>query len=75
MSDLHKIRERLRQNRTAQRESIANIGAGTGGKPTPTAGTFPVGSTVFDLETGEEVIVAGYTTENIIVPTSRQREG
>jgi hypothetical protein len=70
MSDLDRIRERVRQNRVGQTAT----GAGAAPKPATDAARRGAqhlpGDRVFDRVTGQEGIVLGGTTENLIVPTA-----
>jgi hypothetical protein len=71
MSELDRIRERLRQNRAADRRSSyvdarqpASAEARIGAQHLP-------GDRVFDRVTGQEGTVIGGTSENVIVPTPK----
>ena len=71
MSELDRIRERLRQNRAARRQTIADTARGIHGQSAPSAtGTLTAGDRVFDVFSGEEGEIVAITRENIFVPTA-----
>jgi len=73
MSELDRIRERLRQNRAARRQTIADTARGINGQSGPIAsGTLQAGDRVFDLFSGEEGDVVTVTRENILIPTTER---
>ena len=72
MSDeLAKLRERVRQNRTAHKWLLLPLRAGNGLDRALPGGTLAVGDRVFDPVTGEHGEVVGGTRENVVVPTAR----
>lgn len=76
MTELDRFRERLRQNRTAQRQTIADTGAATNGQSAPNgAGTLAAGDRVFDVFSGEEGEIVGFTSAHIVVPTTPRGNG
>jgi len=69
MSELDRIRERLRQNRAARRQTIADTAREIRGPHGPIApGTLTAGDRVFDVFSGEEGEIVTITRENILVP-------
>jgi hypothetical protein len=71
-SELDRIRERARQNRTALRQTLADTRAETFTIEARLGCTFCAGTRVFDRVTGEEGIVVAGTVENLVVPTPRR---
>lgn len=70
MSELSRIRERLRQNRAARRQTLTDTARETLRQTAPGAsGTVTAGDRVFDVVSGEEGEVVTVTRENLIVPT------
>jgi len=73
MSEVDRIRERLRQNRAARRQTIADTPRETRRQHEPIAtGTLTAGDRVFDVFSGEEGEVVAVTRENILVPTAER---
>jgi len=71
MTDVDRIRERLRQNRAARRQTFTDTAPGIAGQSAPAApGTLTAGDRVFDTFSGEEAEVVTVTRENLIVPTA-----
>jgi len=69
---LDRIRERVRQNRAARRQTFADTRAPA---PCPEARlgcTFVAGDRVVDLVTGEEGVVVGGSRETIVVPVAQR---
>jgi hypothetical protein len=75
MSELDRIRERVRQNRTLRRQTLADTSAAAASITSAPAAAGAIGSRVFDLVTGEEGEVIGGHTENIIVPAAGRQNG
>jgi hypothetical protein len=70
MSELDRIRERVRQNRQAQREAITDH-AGPMSCPEGRMGcALMPGTIVFDTVTGLTGEVIAGTRENVVVPTA-----
>jgi hypothetical protein len=75
MSELDRVLERVRQNRTARADSLTvarvarTTDAGNALEP------HPIGARVFDLVTGQEGSVVGTTRENVIVPVTQRTDG
>lgn len=73
MSELDRVRERVRQNRAAHARTLG-IGAGDALTPEARLGSsFRTGDRVFDTVTGEEGVVIGGARETIIVATPERR--
>lgn len=72
MSELDRIRERVRQNREAQRQAMAE-GARQASCPEGRMGCpLMPGTRVFDTVTGLEGEVVGGTRENVVVPIAKR---
>ena len=73
MTELDRIRERLRQNRTVWRQTNADKTRESAGQSRPIAdGTLAAGMRVFDRVAGEEVEIVAVTRENIVVPIAER---
>ena len=67
-----RVRERLAQSRRAR--DIARAAALTDTRAVPVAAgcALCLGDRVFDLVSGEEGVIVGGTTENVLVPVARE---
>jgi len=73
MTELDRIRERLRQNRTVWRQTIADHARESAGQSRPVAtGTLTAGARAFDRVAGEEVEIVAVTRENLVVPITER---
>lgn len=73
MTDVDRIRERLRQNRAARRQTVTDTPRDTRRPQALVAsGTVVAGDRVFDVVSGEEGTVVAITRENLIVPTAER---
>jgi len=70
--ELPKLRERVRQNRTAREGDLVTSRAGNAQGDALPGGAFRVGDHVFDPETGQDGEVIGGTRENIVLPTPQR---
>lgn len=71
MSEIDRIRERVRQNRIGVRPSDKTSPEKSGGGVAPSGAQHLPGDRVFDRVTGQEGEVIGGTRENIIVPAAK----
>jgi hypothetical protein len=71
-SELDRIRERARQNRTAFRQTLTDTRAEMPTIEARLGCTFCAGARVLDRVTGEIGVVIGGTVENVVVPTARR---
>ena len=72
MSELTKVLDRVRQDRTGRRQTDADTRANVTTNNGAASGASIAGTRVFDRVTGEEGIILGRHTENIIVPITRR---
>lgn len=72
MSALARFSERLRQNREARRQTLADTGALESRTRARTGVTFTPGTVVFDTVTGLEGEVVFATRENVVVPAPQR---
>lgn len=70
--ELDRIRERVRQNRAARRQTNTDTSAVQVRSATGVTGALVAGTRVVDLVTGEEGEVLGGFTENILVPAAQR---
>ena len=70
MTDLAWLYERLRQNRAALRQAIADTPAAASSREETGARGRAPGDRVFDLVSGEEGIVVTSTRENLVIPVA-----
>lgn len=71
MSELARVTERLRQNRTARARELVQHRAAVACPEGRIGCTYIPGDRVFDPVTGQEGEVVGGTVENVVVPTAK----
>ena len=73
--DVARVRERLRQAAAARAVELSRLLTPNGGAGVRARDGLDVGARVFDRISGEEGIIIGRTTENVIVPTATGGDG
>jgi hypothetical protein len=71
-TDLDRIRDRVRQNRAARRQTFADTHAPASCAEGRLGCAFVAGDRVVDLVTGEEGVVIAGTRETVVVPTTQR---